>query len=363
MSNTSITTKRVKRWQRLRQSKSNLTFLCDGLLMFGPNFTHMCLTNCLVIASWSGSIFLLLPQLQIKSLWLTVVTPLVLLFLNEAFLLSAAMTDPGFLPPDTKVSDIDHKENMALFRTNYCSICRIVKPPRARHCRICGMCVLAVDHHCPWLGVCVGVRNYIYFFLFVFTCGIGCAFNVIASVILLLGWFQKYATTTPVLRAVTGICGLLWFAFAFALIVTLLSFHIFLMFRGQTTVEYLKEAHINLSTKSMHTGSASSRLLQPPPETLRLDGVHPGEASGVCKACPIFAVPVYGCCTPPSRLMPLWQYTKDEDDEEEDERREALLRRLEEAIMVQLEAEDEAEAEGQKLGVGIELVNTGTNAV
>lgn len=35
-------------------------------------------------------------------------------------------------------------------RKNWCSVCRVVRPPRAGHCRICGTCVLRLDHHCVW---------------------------------------------------------------------------------------------------------------------------------------------------------------------------------------------------------------------
>lgn len=35
-------------------------------------------------------------------------------------------------------------------RSNWCPVCRVVRPPRAGHCRICGVCVLRLDHHCVW---------------------------------------------------------------------------------------------------------------------------------------------------------------------------------------------------------------------
>lgn len=35
-------------------------------------------------------------------------------------------------------------------RRNWCTACRVERPPRAGHCRICGVCVLRLDHHCVW---------------------------------------------------------------------------------------------------------------------------------------------------------------------------------------------------------------------
>ncbi|KAF3703605.1 Palmitoyltransferase ZDHHC23 [Channa argus] len=39
-------------------------------------------------------------------------------------------------------------------RKNWCSVCRVVRPPRAGHCRICGVCVLRLDHHCVCTALC-----------------------------------------------------------------------------------------------------------------------------------------------------------------------------------------------------------------
>ncbi|XP_029385355.1 palmitoyltransferase ZDHHC23-B isoform X2 [Echeneis naucrates] len=39
-------------------------------------------------------------------------------------------------------------------RRNWCSTCKVVRPPRAGHCRICGVCVLRLDHHCVCTALC-----------------------------------------------------------------------------------------------------------------------------------------------------------------------------------------------------------------
>ncbi|XP_029385352.1 palmitoyltransferase ZDHHC23-B isoform X1 [Echeneis naucrates] len=50
-------------------------------------------------------------------------------------------------------------------RRNWCSTCKVVRPPRAGHCRICGVCVLRLDHHCVWINSCVGQANHRSFLL------------------------------------------------------------------------------------------------------------------------------------------------------------------------------------------------------
>lgn len=47
-------------------------------------------------------------------------------------------------------SEQEHMEPEENVRRNWCTTCRVPRPPRAGHCRICGVCVLRLDHHCVW---------------------------------------------------------------------------------------------------------------------------------------------------------------------------------------------------------------------
>uniref|UniRef100_A0A674P685 Palmitoyltransferase n=1 Tax=Takifugu rubripes TaxID=31033 RepID=A0A674P685_TAKRU len=58
--------------------------------------------------------------------------------------------------------DAEPKESS---RRNWCTTCRVMRPPRAGHCRICGVCVLRLDHHCVWINSCVGQANHRSFLL------------------------------------------------------------------------------------------------------------------------------------------------------------------------------------------------------
>ncbi|XP_056594157.1 palmitoyltransferase ZDHHC23-B isoform X3 [Triplophysa dalaica] len=50
-------------------------------------------------------------------------------------------------------------------KRDWCSVCKVVRPPRAGHCRICGVCILRLDHHCVWINSCVGQANHSSFLL------------------------------------------------------------------------------------------------------------------------------------------------------------------------------------------------------
>lgn len=47
-----------------------------------------------------------------------------------------------------------------------CPDCLIVRTPRSQHCNICNKCVERFDHHCSWINNCVGVKNHLYYMIF-----------------------------------------------------------------------------------------------------------------------------------------------------------------------------------------------------
>lgn len=51
---------------------------------------------------------------------------------------------------------------------DFCSICSVYYPLRARHCLKCDKCVVGYDHHCNFLSICIGEKNKIYFLFFLF---------------------------------------------------------------------------------------------------------------------------------------------------------------------------------------------------
>ena len=125
--------------------------------------------------------------------------------------------------------------------TKYCKTCAIWRPPRGYHCRICDNCVETQDHHCVWLNNCVGRRNYRYFFTFVTSGTFLGIFLTFAS----LGHCLHYQSSVRTsFDTSISVCRVPFAMFIYGILITvypacLMSYHLFLMRRGETTREYL----------------------------------------------------------------------------------------------------------------------------
>ena len=125
--------------------------------------------------------------------------------------------------------------------TKYCKTCSIWRPPRSHHCRICDNCIETQDHHCVWLNNCVGRRNYRYFFTFITSGTLLGMFLTFAS----LGHCLRYqASVGSSFSEAIGEWRVTFAMFVYGLLVTpypacLMTYHIFLLGRGETTREYL----------------------------------------------------------------------------------------------------------------------------
>ncbi|XP_017344491.1 palmitoyltransferase ZDHHC20-A isoform X2 [Ictalurus punctatus] len=117
----------------------------------------------------------------------------------------------------------------------YCNRCQVIKPDRCHHCSTCDKCVLKMDHHCPWVNNCVGFSNYKFFVLFLAYSMLYCIF--IASTV--LQYFIMFWTNQlPDTHAKFHVLFLFFLAAMFFIsILSLFSYHIWLVAKNRTTIE------------------------------------------------------------------------------------------------------------------------------
>jgi len=70
--------------------------------------------------------------------------------------------------------------NGVVLKQKFCFTCQTYRPPRSKHCAYCDNCVLRFDHHCVILGTCIGLHNYRWFLLMLYS---GIVFVLIATVV------------------------------------------------------------------------------------------------------------------------------------------------------------------------------------
>ncbi|KAK9282637.1 hypothetical protein L1049_010856 [Liquidambar formosana] len=164
---------------------------------------------------------------------------LALLCLYSLFV--CVVTDPGHVPSnyvpdfeDTDVSDQEPKKTGVHLRN--CDKCHTYKPPRAHHCRVCRRCVLRMDHHCLWINNCVGYWNYKSFVILILYATIGSLYSTVMMLSCVLQKDRDFSGQVP-LKIFYIICGVMMVALSLTL-GTLLGWHIYLITRNMTTIEY-----------------------------------------------------------------------------------------------------------------------------
>jgi palmitoyltransferase ZDHHC13/17 len=115
--------------------------------------------------------------------------------------------NPGYIPINSDsyyqaIKQIPYfdkwkKRSCNAILSRLCHSCRCLRPLRAKHCRVCNRCVQvrsmtslqklfidsslnfqSFDHHCPFIYNCVGLKNRVWFFLFVMSIAINCSFTI-----------------------------------------------------------------------------------------------------------------------------------------------------------------------------------------
>jgi len=154
---------------------------------------------------------------------------------GELSLAQALMMDSP--PPEINETLIPLKSNG---EKRWCRKCSAPKPERAHHCSECNRCILKMDHHCPWLGSkCVGHRTYPAFLHFLGTVTLLSAYITCITVNPIIDYLSMPLPdgedTTPLHALFLALMGAI-----FTLSIgSFLSYHVYLVWTNQTTIEHL----------------------------------------------------------------------------------------------------------------------------
>jgi len=177
--------------------RGNSSIFCGGRIVMGPKQIRNVSTTlaCTIIPSFY---FLdrVIPRYEESEVrgflfWFCVL----LLGINILSIFMCSLSNPGIVPRDLGPGT-DREDglltwantrtryimlNKVELKQKYCTSCHIYRPPRSKHCALCDNCVLRFDHHCVILGACVGLHNYRWFLLLIYSANVHITIAMVVS--------------------------------------------------------------------------------------------------------------------------------------------------------------------------------------
>ncbi|KAK4272219.1 hypothetical protein QN277_020806 [Acacia crassicarpa] len=246
--------------------KGSNKFFLQGRFIFGPDVRSLLLTIFLIVAPMAVFCVFVARKLMddFSDHWGITIEVVAVIFTVYVLglLLLTSSRDPGIIPrnahppePEFLDGNLDvgagqtpqlrlprFKEvqvNGNIVKIKYCDTCMLYRTPRCSHCSICNNCVERFDHHCPWVGQCIGLRNYRFFFVFVFSTTLLCVY-VFAFCWVYIRRIMKSEEITiwkAMIKTPASIVLIIYTFIAIWFVGGLTAFHLYLISTNQTTYE------------------------------------------------------------------------------------------------------------------------------
>ena len=159
---------------------------------------------------------------------------------------------------EVKVEEkVEEEINAGLCRT--CTLCTSHVSISSRHCMRCGRCTIGFDHHCKLLNNCIGVKNYSYFIILIFSAEIYHMYLVSHYVYILEILFQDHynnlhnvSNQTKSIFYATITLGIISFALCASIICYIgyiVGFHVYIKIKGITTFEFIANRYYKIEAE------------------------------------------------------------------------------------------------------------------